>query len=477
MKNPIFNPILPSWEYVPDVEPRVFGNRLYLYGSHDRFGGQEFCMNDYVGWSAALDDLSTWRYEGIIYSSKEDPANTDGSQTGFAPDCVQGADGRYYLYYCLSRTPLISVAMAEAPEGPFHFYGHVHGADGKPYGGPGSIFGFDPGVLIENGNLWLYAGFAPHGQMRMFMQKGGMLVDGCYCVELEQDMLSLRSEPKLVVPCESVSEGTGFEGHAFYEASSPRKIGDRYYLIYSSELSHELCYAVSDRADGGFIYGGTLISIGDVGLAGNMEAVNYLENTHGGMVEINGQWYIFYHRQTNRCRYARQCCAEPVKILPDGHIPQAEMTSCGLNDGVLPAKGRYGAYIACNLSSAQGICSYTDPAGVGSEHPYFTQSGEDREKDGDQYIANLRDGAWAGFKSFSFAGGEKTISVIVRGDASGTLYVSGSRGGIPMAQLPIAPSMDWTKVSTRLDAPKGTTAIYFTYHGQGAIDFTEFVIE
>ena len=61
MKNQVFNPVLPSWEYVPDVEPRVFGDRLYLYGSHDRFGGQEFCMNDYVGWSAPLDDLSAWR--------------------------------------------------------------------------------------------------------------------------------------------------------------------------------------------------------------------------------------------------------------------------------------------------------------------------------------------------------------------------------------------------------------------------------
>ena len=114
---------------------------------------------------------------------------------------------------------------------------------------------------------------------------------------------------------------------------------------------------------------------------------------------------------------------------------------------------------------------------MGPEHPYFTQSGEDREKDGDQYIANLQDGAWAGFKSFSFSGEEKEISVIVRGDAVGTLSVSGSLGGSSLAQLPIEPSMGWVQVSARLEAPKGTTAIYFTYHGQGAMDFTEFVIE
>ena len=477
MKNQIFNPVLPSWEYVPDAEPRVFGDRLYLYGSHDRFGGQEFCMNDYVGWSAPLSDLSAWRYEGIIYSPKEDPANTDGSQKGFAPDCVQGADGRYYLYYCLSRTPLISVAAAEAPEGPFHFIGHVHGADGKPYGGPGSIFGFDPGVLIENGHIWLYAGFAPRGQMRMYMQKGGMAVDGCYCVELEQDMLSLRSEPKLVVPCEAVSEGTGFEGHAFYEASSPRKIGDRYYLIYSSELSHELCYAVSDRADGGFAYGGTLISIGDVGLACNMEAVNYLENTHGGMVELNGQWYIFYHRQTNRCRYSRQCCAEPLQLLPDGSFLQAEVTSCGLNGGPLPGTGSYPAYIACNLSSAQGVCSYTKTEEVGTDHPYLTQTGADRESDGDQYVANLQNGAWAGYKYFAFTGKESRISVTVRGNAVGTLSVVTSREGLPVAQIALEAKADWSEACASLNIPGGTVPLYFIWQGTGTLDLNSFTIE
>ena len=48
MANQVFNPYLPSYEYVPDGEPRVFGNRLYVFGSHDRFNGKAFCMNDYV---------------------------------------------------------------------------------------------------------------------------------------------------------------------------------------------------------------------------------------------------------------------------------------------------------------------------------------------------------------------------------------------------------------------------------------------
>ena len=48
MKHQAFNPYLPDWEYVPDGEPHVFEGRVYVYGSHDRFGAPIFCVNDYV---------------------------------------------------------------------------------------------------------------------------------------------------------------------------------------------------------------------------------------------------------------------------------------------------------------------------------------------------------------------------------------------------------------------------------------------
>lgn len=67
------NPYLPSYEYVPDGEPHVFNGRVYVYGSHDRFGGNDFCLNDYVCWSARADDLANWRYEGTSYRSVQDP--------------------------------------------------------------------------------------------------------------------------------------------------------------------------------------------------------------------------------------------------------------------------------------------------------------------------------------------------------------------------------------------------------------------
>ena len=66
------NPYLPKWEYIPDGEPRVFGDRVYVYGSHDRAGSDRFC--DYVlkCYSAPLSDLNRWICHGDIFHTRVD---------------------------------------------------------------------------------------------------------------------------------------------------------------------------------------------------------------------------------------------------------------------------------------------------------------------------------------------------------------------------------------------------------------------
>jgi arabinoxylan arabinofuranohydrolase len=51
-------------------------------------------------------------------------------------------------------------------------------------------------------------------------------------------------------------------------------------------------------------------------------------------------------------------CGEPIKIAEDGRITKTEVTSCGLNGGLLQGTGRYKARIVCNLSSAGGTFMY-----------------------------------------------------------------------------------------------------------------------
>lgn len=480
MKKQAFNPYLPSYEYIPDGEPYVFGDRVYVYGSHDQFNGIIFCWKDYVCWSAPIDDLSDWRYEGVIYKKKQDPNNKWGIRCLFAPDVTQGVDNKFYLYYALDFMGVMGVAVCDTPAGEYKFLGHVHFPDGRIWGRTkGDQFPFDPGIFVDDDKkVYLYSGFyTPVPSIATGLKK--LKFDGGVVMELEPDMMTIKKEPKVIFP----KDGNGsFLNHEFFEASSMRKIGDTYYFVYSSRHNHELCYAVSKSPTGGFTFGGTLVSIGDLFLDGNVDeakARNYLGNTHGGMVHIKGQWYIFYHRQTNRHSYSRQGCAQPLEMDENGHFKQAEITSCGLNAGPLRGEGRYQAYIACNLWSKNGVgrydCRFSKKRYA--SHPYFTQKGKDRQCNPNQYIANMRDGAVAGFKYFQMDGADEII-VEIRGKAEGEILVAEDEQFMKVcARIVVMADTDKIiNVKASLEKMQGAKPLFFQYRGAGIIDFIAFTL-
>lgn len=471
-----FNPYLPSYEYVPDGEPHIFDGRVYVYGSHDRFGGDDFCLNDYVCWSAPTDDLTDWQYEGVIYRAAQDPmcAASAAPLRLFAPDAARGADGRYYLFYALEFCGRISVAVADSPAGPFAFYAHVHYPDGTLLGAEaGDAFQYDPGVFVDDdGRVYLGSGFCPIPGINPKFAAMHLVTKGCQLIELEPDMCTVRVAPQIVLPQQADAAGTEFAEHPFFEAPSLRKANGRYYLIYSSTQNHELCYAVADAPQGPYHWGGTIISNGDLGLDGRTVPCNYTGTNHGSIVEISGQWYVFYHRQTNRTPYARQGCAEKIELLPDGRIPQVRVTSCGLNRGPLLPGYCYPAGIACCLQTAAGAAPYRAKTTIGDEHPYITQDGPDGDADARQYIANLRDGSNAGFRSFLLHPGTP-ITVTLRANGSGTLEISDSEKGAPVATLPVHPAAEWYTQQSTLPLD-GVQELWFTYRGSGAADLLEF---
>ena len=59
------NPFLPFDTYIPDGEPKVFGDRVYLYGSCDRFGGG-YCCDRYRVFSAPLADLTAEKGREVV---------------------------------------------------------------------------------------------------------------------------------------------------------------------------------------------------------------------------------------------------------------------------------------------------------------------------------------------------------------------------------------------------------------------------
>ena len=245
----------------------------------------------------------------------------------------------------------------------------------------------------------------------------------------------------------------------------------KYYFIYSSELSHELCYAVSDSPCRSFVYGGTLVDNADLGLCDT--ARYFTGNNHGSIEQINGRWYVFYHRHTNSSMFCRQGMVEPIEILPDGRIPQVEITTSGPSGAPLPAVElrELPAYAACNLYMTQ-------PPQVNAEagqnpFPYITQDGADvmpeSESKPEAYICNLTPGTVVGFKYLNFQNVTK-VSVKTRGMCYyGGFDVLLTADGEPIGTVSAARGNEWTWQTTELAIPNGISAIYFRMKGYGTL--------
>ncbi len=542
MKKQVFNPYLPLGEYIPDGEPHLFGDRVYIYGSHDKEGGETFCMLDYVTYSAPVEDLTDWRYEGVIYRADQDPqygqeienarlagGNADEASLRpvflhmYAPDVVQGNDGRCYLYYSMSGNfgvggyiGPISVAVADSPVGPFEFLGFVRNPDGTPML---KYVLFDPAVLNDNGVIRLYYGtqydfherpdFTPDSEYVKQME--GMFgrsreeilgepdgIMGAVTVTLQDDMLTIADEPRRIIPYRV--KGTDFEEHPFFEGPSMRKMGEKYYFIYSSQQNHELCYAVSDAPDRDFVFGGTIVSNGDVGYQGRKpeDKLNMTGTTHGSIIEINGQWYVFYHRLTHKSDYSRQACAEKITIEPDGSIRQVEITSCGLNPAPLRGEGAYPAVICCNLTDghmphgSNSIFQETFPNVTHETYPaeavpgMATHESEAREKNADgsmteRYIGEITDGTLIGYKYFDL-GGVKGLWIRAGLEAAGEgrftfrLSPEGPELGSIVIQEEKAEGTGtgWKREVLRSSLPDGIYPLYITYTGNVSAKLLEF---
>ncbi len=537
MKKQAFNPFLPLNEYIPDGEPHVFGDRVYHYGSHDREGGWTFCMDDYVVYSAPVDDLADWCCEGVSYRAEQDPDYAEYKYM-YAPDVVCGNDGRYYLYYCVAGeygyggySRPISVAVSDKPAGPFEYLGHVKYPDGSVMM---KYVCFDPAVMNDNGTIRLYYGTQYDYEEREDFDtnpeyldiEAGMFgktreqileyrkhpescpsgdpndkdsINGAVMAVLEDDMLTVKEAPHHIIPYKV--KGTSFEAHPFFEGSSMRKVGDTYYFIYSSWQNHELCYATSKYPDRDFVFRGTVVSNGDVGYNGRTvkEKTNMTGTTHGSIIEINGQWYVFYHRLTHKSDYSRQACAEKISIDKDGSVKQVEVTSCGLNSGPLEAKSgrRYPAVIACNLTN--GHMPHGSNSVYQIEFPNVTNIGEDR------FIAEIEDGTLIGYKYFNFEN-VNAVSVTARietaenkvvyngpiridercvsddkdevrtekhADTAPVLEIYLEENGEKVGEISIGNSAEWTEYRSDVKIPDGVHALYFVYHGSEKIQLKE----
>ena len=445
------NPYLPLWEHLPDGEPRVFDDpdnpgkqRAYIIGSHDvTYTG--YCGPDIRMWSAPVEDLSQWRDEGPIFSWF-----VQGQwDTMFAPDLVETVDkatGKktYWLYphsRGWRRVPM--VCKSDRPDGPFV---PVNLTEDGTQCLPGSLIDFDPSVFIENITDKKDKDYAKG--YRAYVFYGFQHSTAC---ELDQNtMYSKREGTELIDPFIPASSHDGklldkegsvykalYQGQNpldfnFFEASSIRQVGNKYVMVFSGYSGKEyglgntnsaLRYAFGDSPLGPWRSGGVLVDSRGVVLnedGSKLITTNAGHNTHGSLQEINGQWYVFYHRPPRGFGNARQAMVAPVKITWDkksvakggkvtitGYDPfvknnewvaaatdgntytGAEVTSEGFHIFGLPPYAYYSAGIACFMYGPNSNQYMQD------NHDVWNNSMD---------LAGIQNGGIIGFKYFGFGG-------------------------------------------------------------------------
>ncbi len=447
------NPFLPLWEHIPDGEPYVFEDpdqpgkyRVYIYGSHDNLV-TEYCGRDQVVWSAPVEDLSHWRYDGVIFSvnknAKGEPFTPDSlADVLYAPDVtlVTAADGTktYYLYpndQAGGRNGLI--AKSNRPDGPFEVCNWSKDDPNKADG----VLAFDPAVFVDDdGRIYGYWGF-----------------ERSYAAELDPETMATVKPGTQVV--EDMVSGRYQEGvFSFFEASSVRKIKDKYVFIYSRFTkdgefglpvsNYTLAYAYSDKPLGPWTYGGTIIDARgrEINEQGDTIASATIDgNTHGSICEINGRWYVFYHRQTGTNEYARQAMVAPITVkVEEGEggkveISEGEYNSEGFAlDGLNPLE-RHSAGIACWYTGPTlAIHEWPNYRFSGSYVPETRFSGEPFKENpydltyNTNPVVNNTDGSIVGYKYFNFTPlqGKKDVQLlltIIPEGIDGTIEVMADR--------------------------------------------------
>lgn len=484
------NPYLPLWEHLPDGEPRVFEDpdnpgkyRIYIIGSHDvRF--TSYCGPDIRAWSAPVEDLSSWRDEGAIFTYP-----IDGQwDVMYAPDLVEvkRKDGtkEYYLYPH-SRGPRreAMVAKGSRPDGPFTPINMTE--DGKSTI-PGSIMGFDPSVFIEYvtdpEDPDYEIGFRAYGYWGFQRSLAG---------ELDQNtMYSLRPGTEVIdyfIPSSSRygvirdPEGTEYPNvypgedlgkFNFFEAASIRKIGNKYVWVYSGysgpdyglpSTNSALRYAYGDSPLGPWRSGGVLVDsravvLGEDGTT--LQTTYAAHNTHGSIELINDQWFVFYHRPPRGFGNARQPMVAPVKIewdealVSEGGKVTIRAYDPYSEDNTWTAKDSNGnEYTGAEVTS-EGFHIYgLDPykyysAGYAS---YLSDINLQQDSwdiwDNNMPIANMKNGDIVGYKYFGFGGLDK--------DTNGLKAFEGTKPGNKTAfNLFLKPNTDASfKVNVMLDGP------------------------
>ncbi len=290
------NPIIPG-RGVCDPHIRIFGDKAYLYATHDTSPeNNHFVMEDWWIWSSP--DLVHWTHECTL--KPEQTYMGAGFASCWATDTAE-RNGKYY-WYLSERNKRTGVVVGETPVGPWHdpLNGPLVGDGVVPVGA------YDPGVFIDDdGTPYLVFGVWTY-----------------YIARLNEDMISLAESPRSVTIVNPESHyGKG-------------KTDDKPYLhkrngIYY--LSWGCYYGMSDNIYGPYECRGSVIMEENVDQKLRYTNRHICDDRHGSFFEWHGQWYYIYNdsSQTGN-KFFRDSSLSYVYYRDNGEIEPVSIDARGV---------------------------------------------------------------------------------------------------------------------------------------------------
>ena len=283
--------------FTADPAPMVYDGTLYLYTGHDEDDAPDsrFVMHDYQCFSTT--DMVNWTHHGAVLDVRKVFTWSGGDAN--AAQCIY-RKGKFYYYVSTANTKgpggvALGVAVSDSPFGPFSDpLGKALVTNDQTTAARHSWDDLDPSVFIDDdGRAWLYWGN-----------------NACYYAELNDDMISLKSE---ISHIELTKEAFGPD---FEEAPWFCKRANQYYLWYASSIPESIHYATAKSPVGPWQYGGEV-----------MEKQETSGSNHPGIIEYKGRSYLFYQTDSlpNGIDKRRCVCAEEFKYNADGSISKLKI--------------------------------------------------------------------------------------------------------------------------------------------------------
>jgi hypothetical protein len=424
------NPIIRD-QYSADPSARVFGDRVYVYPSHDILAAEGkgrlgwFCMEDYHVFSSG--NLTDWTDHGMIVTQNKVPWVKPDSYSMWAPDCIEH-NGKYYFYFPTSpkdttaygRGFRVGVAVADKPTGPF-----------VPEAAPlKDVRGIDPNVFIDK-----------DGQAYLYWSAGNI-----YGAKLKNNMLELASEVKTLgeLPVKGLKEGPYmFERNSIYYLTYP----------HVENKIERLEYAIGDNPLGPFKITGVIMDESPTGCWTN----------HHSVIQFKKQWYLFYHHNDYSPRFdkARSVRADSLFFNADGTIKKVIPTLRGIG--------------ITNASNKIQVDRYTMVSDKGTTIAFI----DTLDRFNGWKIMFDKDGAWSSYNNVDF--GKKSLKkIMVKGNAvsGGILQVhTGGSSGPVLAEIniPVSGAMETLKAPV-LKFRAGVQDLFMVWKGNGPaeIDWIKF---